>query len=382
MAKVLYLYSQALRADSPHARRTFQMLALLREAGFKPDLLTLPGGDPWPEGLAEHIYVTARVPFTRTLTPYGFGFRRAWATVVMALSAVRLSLQHRYDIVHCSDRAIRVGGLIAWLFGTRFVFEWRSSSGYDLVKWARWRSAKFRQSVSLVITDTPYSVPQLRASGLYGKIASIQSLPLPVLKPLPLPQLRRATALQSFHITAFSHTDRLQDLALLREALPHLLRLPNVYITFVGGTPAAAEHFRQRLLRRFPHDSTRFTFRPRPVDATDFTDCIATADVVFFPVYSGAETPPLLLDTMASGRAILATRCPAYDALLTHENAALIHADAMQLVEAVQRYLQSPTRCIEHAQAAAETITRERNPAAAIAALRSCYTFILLEPHA
>jgi hypothetical protein len=76
MARVLYLYSQALRADSPHARRTFQMLALLNEAGFKADLLTLPGGDPWPSGLVEHIYVTPRVPFTRTLKPYGTGVRR------------------------------------------------------------------------------------------------------------------------------------------------------------------------------------------------------------------------------------------------------------------------------------------------------------------
>ena len=382
MARVLYLYSQALRADSPHARRTFQMLALLREAGFKPDLLTLPGGDPWPEGLAERIYVTSRVPFTRTLTPYGFGFRRAWATFVMALTAVRLSLQHRYDIVHCSDRAIRVGGLIAWLFGTRFVFEWRSASGYDLVKWARWRSAKFRQSVSLVLTDTPYTVPQLRASGLYGKIASIQSLPLPALTPLPLPQARYNTAAQSFHITAFSYSDRFQDLALLRDALPQILRIPNVYITFVGGSPAAAEQFRVRLLRRFPHDSIRFTFRPRPSDVTDFTDTITNADLVFLPVASGAVTPPLLLDIMASGRAILATRCPAYTALLNHQNASLINADVVQLVEALQRYVQSPTRCIEHAQAVVETIARERNPAAAIAALRSCYTFILLEPQA
>ncbi|MBQ9694664.1 MAG: glycosyltransferase [Kiritimatiellae bacterium] len=380
MARVLYLYSQALRTESPHARRTFQMLALLREAGFKPDLLTLPGGDPWPDGLAEHIYVTSRVPFTRSLRPYGFGFRRAWATVAMALTAVRLSLQHRYDIVHCSDRAIRVGGLIAWLFGTRFVFEWRSSSGHDLVKWARWRTARFRNAVSLVLTDTTYTVPQLRASGLYGKIASIQSLPLPALTPLPPPPVRDRATVQPFRITALSYTGKLQDLTLFCDALPHLLHFPNIHITIAGGTPAAIEHLRQRLCRRFPHDSARLHLRANPVDVADFTDAVATADLVFLPVCSGIVAPPTLLDVMALGRAILAIRCPAYNTLLTHQNAALINADTQQLVDAVHYHLHAPTLCIDHARAVQETIQRERNATAAVAALRSCYTFILLEP--
>lgn len=354
------------------------MLALLREAGFKPDLLTLPGGDPWPEGLAEHIYVTSRVPFTRTLQPYGFGFRRAWATFAMALTAVRLSLQNNYDIVHCSDRAIRVGGLIAWLFGIKFVFEWRSASGYDLIKWARWRTKRFRDSVSLVLTDTPYTVPQLRASGLYGKIASVQSLPLPSLKPLPPPQLHTQTS-SLFHITAFSYHDRLHDLTQLCDALPQLLRLPNLHLTIIGGTPSAAEHLRQRLAKRFPNAAAHLHVRPKAIDASDFVDVIEPADLVVLPVSKGDSSPPILLDVMASGRAILATRCPAYETLLTHQNATLINADSRSLVEGIQSYLQSPARCIEQARAVAETIARERNPEAIIASLRSCYTFILLE---
>lgn len=380
MARVLYLYSQVLRADSPHARRTFQMLALLKEAGFKADLLTLPGGDPWPTGLAEHIYVTSRVPFTRTLQPYGIGFRRIWATVVMALTTVRLFLQHRYEIVHCSDRAIRIGGLIAWLFDTRFVFEWRSTSGHDLIRWARWRTRRFRNSVSLVITDTTYSVTQLRNSGLYGKIASIQALPNPSLTPLPPPAVRTDPTTRQFRITAFSYNDKLADLSLFCDALPLLLRHPNIRITFVGGTAATIERLRQRLIRRFPNASSSLIFRPKSVDIPDFVDSITETDLVFLPVCSGITPPPLLLDTMACGRAIMATRCPAYKALLTPQNAALVGADVAEIADCIRYHLNASTRCAELARLAAETVAKERNPASAISALRSCYTFILLEP--
>lgn len=380
MARVLYLYSQSLRADSPHARRTFQMLALLNEAGFKADLLTLPGGDPWPSGLAEHIYVTSRVPFARTLAPYGIGFRRIWATIAMALTTVRLFLQHRYDIVHCSDRAIRIGGLIAWLFGTKFVFEWRSSSGHDLIRWSRWRSKRFRDAVSLVITDITYSVPQLRASGLHGKIASVQTLPHPALKPLPLPVVRQSSMARPFRITALSYDHKLLDLSLFCDAIPLISKHRQVLITLVGGTPSAAERLRQKIARRYPQAAGVVTVRPRAADLADFTDCILEADLVFLPVCAGETPPPLLLDVMASGRAILAIRCPAYEAMLSHQNALLTRADAIQIAEAVQRHLQSPTLCADHARSVVETITRERNPASAVNALRSCYTFILLEP--
>ena len=382
MARVLYLYSQALQADSPHARRTFQMLALLNEAGFKADLLTLPGGDPWPSGLVEHIYVTPRVPFTKTLKPYGTGVRRIWATIVMALTTVRLFMTHHYDIVHCSDRAIRIGGLIAWLFGTHFVFEWRTSSGHDLIRWAKWRSRRFRNSVSLVITDTTYTVTQLRESGLYGKIASILMYPHPLLTPLPPPKMRNAPFSRQFRVVALSHDDKLADLTHFCDALSLILHHQNIHVTLVGGTPANAERLRQRLAHRYPHTMGALIVRPAAIDSNDFVDCITDADLVFLPVCRGITPPTLLLDTMACGRAIMATRCPAYEPLLTHQNAALVGADANQIADCIQHHLQSPMRCAELARLAEETIKRERNISSAISALRSCYTFILMEPRA
>lgn len=380
MARVLYLYSQALRANTPHARRTFQMLALLRDAGFTADLLTLPGGDPWPQGLTEHIYVTSPIPFIRSLPPYGFGFRRAWATLAMALTAIRLSLQHRYDIVHCSDRAIRIGGLISWMFGTKFTFEWRSTSGHDLVKWAKWRSKKFREMVNLVITDLPYSVPQLRESGLYGKIASIQSLPLPTLSPLPPPAIRTRPAAQPFRLTAFSYTSDLSDLSLFYEALPKILQAQNIQITISGGSSSALERQYHTLLHRFPKSHGRLQMRATPSNFVEFTDLITNTDLVFLPVCQGVVAPPLLLDLMACGRALLVIRCPAYETLLNHQNAALINADSHQIAENIQYHLNSTMLCAEHAINAAETIEKECNPRSAVAALRSCYAFILLEP--
>ena len=65
MPRVLYIHTQALRAETPHARRTFEMLTLMRRAGLSVDVLTLPRGDAWPKGLADHVYRTLPVPFAR-----------------------------------------------------------------------------------------------------------------------------------------------------------------------------------------------------------------------------------------------------------------------------------------------------------------------------
>ena len=153
MPRVLYIHTQALRAETPHARRTFEMLTLLRRAGLSVDVLTLPRGDAWPKGLADHVYRTLPVPFARSLPPYGTGLRRRWATFVTALAAARLLLHTRYDAVHCADRAVRVGTQLAWLFGVRLVFEWRTASGHDLTAWARARSKRALRAVREKLLD-------------------------------------------------------------------------------------------------------------------------------------------------------------------------------------------------------------------------------------
>ena len=179
MPRVLYIHTQALRAETPHARRTFEMLTLMRRAGLSVDVLTLPRGDAWPKGLADHVYRTLPVPFARSLPPYGTGLRRRWATFVTALAAARLLLHTRYDAVHCADRAVRVGTLLAWLFGVRLVFEWRTASGHDLTAWARARSKRALRAVGLVVADAPCRPAGLRETGLLGRIAVIPPLPAP-----------------------------------------------------------------------------------------------------------------------------------------------------------------------------------------------------------
>jgi glycosyltransferase involved in cell wall biosynthesis len=237
-------------------------------------------------------------------------------------------------------------------------------------------------AVKLVITDVPYTVMQLRESGLYGRIACIQSLPHPSLTPLPPPSIRVGAAPRQFRVIAFSYDNYLADLTHFCDALPHLLAQANPHITIVGGTPAAAERLRQRLAHRYPQALGSVVVRPKTVGLKDFVDCITEADLVYFPVYNGLVAHHLLLDTMACGRAVMATRCPAYESFLTHQNAALVSADVTQIADCIQRLMKEPLRSVQLARNAEESIRKERNPAAAISALRSCYTFILMEPHA
>ncbi len=376
MPRVLYIHTQALRAASPHARRTFEMLGLLRRAGLDVDVLTLPGGDPWPKGLAGRVYRTLPVPFARTLPPYGTGLRRRWATAAMALAAAGLLLRARYDAVHCADRSVRLGAWLAWLFGVRLVFEWRTASGHDLTAWARGRGRRLLRKVGLVVADRPCRAAGLRETGLLGRLAVIPPLPAPAIVPLPPPPARPRGATQRFRLAALSLTGDLSDLGLLAEALPRLLDRPNLRVSVIGGTPAAAERFRRACAERLPMDA-RPDVRPAPEGAADFMGAVAEADLVFLPAAAGALPPPELLDAMAARRAILAVRSPAYEGLLGPGNAMLIRADARDLAAAVLRHLRAPLLCAEHACAAAETLARDRSAAVCADALRACYALAL-----
>ncbi len=374
--RILYLYSQVLHVGTPHARQAFQMLSLLKQAGFEVDVLTLAGGDTWPQGLAEKIYTTARIPFGRSMPTYGIGPRRWWATLVLTLAAMRLCLHQKYRAIHCADRAIRAGGFLAWLFRLHFIFEWRAASGHDLVTWLLRRSKRFQSSVSLALTDMGYPFSRLRETGLSGRIATMPFLPAPFIKRLPAPAIRPHGNAQPFHLVAFSQRRTLDDLRLLSDALPEILRAQNMRVTLVGGSANAAEKFRQKLIVKFPEAAT-VEVRPAITGVTDFITMLTVADLVFFPLIQGPLPPPILLDVMAAQRAILAIRCPAYMAHLTNANATLVQADARLIASAVLRHMRAPLLCYEHAVAAADTIERDCNTAATIAALRSCYRFAL-----
>ena len=376
MPRILYIHTQALRAESPHARRTFEMLTLMRRAGLDVDVLTLPRGDTWPKGLANHVYRTLPVPFARSLPPYGTGLRRRWATVVTALAAARLLLHKQYDAVHCADRAVRVGALLAWLFGVRLVFEWRTASGHDLTAWARARSKRSRRAVGLIITDHPCHPAGLRETGLLGRLAVIPPLPAPTIEPLPPPPARPKGASQLFRLTAFSLTPNLSDLTDFLEALPRLIERPNIRISIAGGSPAAAERLRKRCAETLPADAQP-GIRPAIVSPAEFSTFVAPADLIFLPAANGPLPPPELLDAMAARRAILAVRCPAYEGLLNEANAMLIDSDARSLALGVLRHLRALCLCVDHACAAAETIAAERSIANAVDNLRACYALAL-----
>ena len=379
MGRILYLYAQAYRAGSPHGRAAVQMLALLRAAGYEVDLLTLPGGDPWPAKLVDRLYHTARVPFVRSLPAYGNGLRRRWATCVMTLAALRLFITHRYSAVHCADRAIRIGGLVARLFGARFIFEWNAASGYDLIHWLQRRPRFFLRSINLILSDLPYPFTRLRETGLSGKIATLPLLPSPAITRRPTPPPRLHGAAQPFRLTALTPTENAEGLALLCDVLPELFAHQNLHLRIACGTPKMAERLRAGLLRRYPALSASLDIRPAPADANELLASISDADLVFLPLAHGELPPARLLDVMAAGRAILAIRCPAYTQLLTPANATLIPAEPKAFLDAIRHHMLSPTLCADHAIAAAETLAKDRSFTGAVAALRACYGFALTE---
>lgn len=374
--RVLYLYAQVLRAQSLHARRTFQMLAQMKRAGLEVELLTLPGGDPWPAGLATRIYRTSFLPFGRHLPLYGHGPLRVWATVLMTLSAVRLFLKRPYAAVHCADRTIRVGAFIAWLFGARFVFEWRSASGHSLEKWAKRRTARFLRSVNLVLSDVPAGVAQLRRSRLCGRVAYVPSLPAPWVQPLPLPAVRLGGVHQLFTLAVFSTQTQLTDLAPLAEALPEAFRqTATLRVQIYGGSMRARERLGATLTKALPQ-TANIQLQPLPAPGAAMAQALAAADVVFFPAQSDPELSPWVLDAMASRRAVMAIRCPAMEAL-AEAGVFLVPGESDAIIEAIYRVMAAPFWCVDRAWSAYEWVRQERSMEACAETLRGCYEFAL-----
>lgn len=380
MAKILYLYAQPFRAKSHHARRALQMLSLLQQAGHAVEILSLPGGDPWPKGIAKKIYFTSRVPFVKSLPFYGQGFRRMWAGVVMFLAAFRLSCRERYDALHCSDRAIRTGGFLSWLFRKPFIFEWYAThSGHDLVKWLARRSRPFRRSINMIFSDFPYPFSRLRQIGVYGRIAALQLLPATNITPQPPPATRIHGEHQVFRLVAFANSPDLQDLSALMSLLPQLFEHTALHVTVVGSTPRANERYRRSLQPLLGKALNRLTFLPAVTPNDHLIRATADADLVYLSAFHGPLPPPLLIDLMASRKAIFAIQCPAFQSLLNPSNATLVPYDAQAIGEALLRAMRTPQLCSDHAQAAYATIHAERDAKTIAEEVRRCYELALEE---
>lgn len=380
MAKILYLYAQPFRAGSDHARRTLQMLSLLKQIGHEVDLLTLPGGDPWPEGLVRKCYFTSRVPFVKGLPFYGRGIRRTWAGTVMLFASLRVAFCEHYDAIHCSDRAIRTGGFLSWLFRKPFIFEWHAThSGHDLVKWLTHRSRKFRRAIHMVFSDFPYPFSRLRQIGVYGRIATIPLLPSSQVTPQALPSIRTGGIEQTFRLVALSSTPNLQDLTALCKVLPPLLQQTELHVSMIGGSGQATERFRRRLHASLGDLAIRVAVRPLPPQIKDLLRMTEGADLVYLSAVSGPLPPARLVDLMAARTALLAIQCPAYSGLLSSSNASLVTYHAQAIGEAILRYMRSPTLCAEHAQAAYDTLLHERHPRNIAEEVRKCYDLALKE---
>jgi hypothetical protein len=354
------------------------MLTLLKQARHEVELLTLPGGDPWPKGLVNKIFFTAPVPFVKTLPFYGRGFRRLWAGLAISLAALRLAFRENYDAIHCSDRAIRTGGFLSWLFRKPFIFEWHAThSGHDLVKWLSRRSRRFRRSIDMIFSDFPYPFSRLRQIGVYGRIATLQLLPAENITAQPLPAIRHNAHSFHFRVVAIATSPDLQDLTPLCECLPYFFEHTPLQLTIIGSTPRANERFRHRLNARIGEASSHVAILPAPAQSLDLIHATEEADLVYLSAVPGPLPPAHLVDLMAARKALLAVQCPAFNTLLNTSNAMLVPYAAPAIAQALLQHLQMPTLCADHAQAAYTTIHAENNAKAVVEEVRRCYELAL-----
>ncbi len=378
MARILYLYAQINREEGLHARRTRQLLSLIKRQGYAVDLLTLPGGDAWNPALIDRLYTTPRIPFVRGMALYGYGLRRIWATILVTLVAIRLVLHNHYDAIHCADRSIRIGKVLAWLFRTKLIFEWRSESGHDFTRWLKRRSRAFKSTVTLVITDEEQPTERLRDAGILGKLATIPLLPdADILRTLPLFSQTNGQQ-NTFRLTAFSYTATLEDLGILWDLLPTLLtEQPKLRLSIVGGSPRAIERKRKALAKLAPEVMTAIDFHGNLQGAAEWNTHFMLSDVLLLPTVHGSQPTPLLLDAMAAQRAIIAIHCPAYERLLTPDCATFIPPERHALRAVIQWYIAHPSATAERAIAAARQLDTERDLTMIAENFRACYSYAL-----
>ncbi|HXW03709.1 MAG TPA: glycosyltransferase family 4 protein [Vicinamibacterales bacterium] len=336
----------------------YHRIRALLELGHTVDLVTYPFGQEVSlPGL--RVFRCRRPPFIHDVR-IGPSFAKIPLDLSLALTATRLALSGRYDVVHSHEEGSYIGVCLAWLVGCPHLYDMHSSLPQQLESFAFTRSRVLKAIFSWlereVVRRSRVVVvicPQLEAT-----VRAIdQSVPVVLIENAPgsgdVPvegsgrDVRAALGLAvDAPLVLYTGTfEPYQGLDLLIDAAGLVSReRPDARFVLAGGRPQQIAEVRRELQARGLAGHVVLAGQ-RPAD--EIPRFLDAADLLVSPRSSGTNTPLKIYQYLRSGRAIVATRLLTHTQVLTDEVAILTEPTAEAFARGVLEGLRHPERARE-----------------------------------
>ena len=330
----------------------YHRIKTLGELGYAVDLVTYPfGRDVALPNL--RIVRCLRPPFVRSVR-IGPSVIKILLDGMLALTALRLALRHRYHAIHSHEEAGILGLWLAKRLGIPHLYDMHSSLPQQLVNFGYTRSALIRQvfeRIETALIDKSRVIiticPDLQkacvtrdAGARAFLIENVMGGDVDVATLVPAQEMRARYGLNAKQpVVLYTGTfEAYQGIDMLMEAAALLGRThPDARVLVVGGTPTQVQRAREQSARY--SSSLVFTGQRPPQDIPSF---VAACDILVSPRISGTNTPLKIYSYLRSGRPIVATDLQTHTQVLSAANALLVPPDASALAAGMARLIDCP----------------------------------------
>ena len=330
----------------------FHRIRALTTLGHTVDLVTYPfGTDVDLPGL--RIIRSLKPPFVSRVR-IGPSWAKVPLDALLTLTAVRMALTRKYDVIHSHEEGGAIGIVLAGVLRKPHLYDMHSSLpqqisnfGYGKVTWLakmfEWVERlmlKRSQAVIVICQDLEDTVKALGVNVPTVLIENASGAP-----PLVGAGLGVRTSLgldANTPVVLYTGTfEAYQGLDLLYGAMRHVLTsTPSARLVMVGGHPDQVEAARNAATAAGISEATIFTGQRPAEEIPAFLDA---ASVLVSPRSSGTNTPLKIYQYLRSGRPIVATRLRTHTQVLDDEVAILVEPTAEQLAAGIVRAFTDPT---------------------------------------
>ncbi len=332
----------------------------LGELGYEVDLLAFPIGQ-------DTVIPATRIrrcanPFGIRAVPIGFSAGKVLLDLTLAHSFWHLMRTRDYGAVHAVEEAAYLAALLCPRLGMPFVYDMASAIPVELRRHRILGTAVAQRALAAFERLALRRASQIVCStGLADYVrAAVPGISLTEWRFPPLidaadqavvRQLRDELDVPSdAHVVGYTgNFAAYQRLDLLFEAFTQALAVdPKLMLVCVG---ASAEARAAALAQFAPHARARVRILA-PESRDRMPAYLAMADCLISLRPSSDNLPLKVLDYMAAGRPIVATRGRAHEPVLNGERAFLCEARAASVKEAILEVFSSPQRALAVASAA------------------------------
>jgi glycosyltransferase involved in cell wall biosynthesis len=329
----------------------FHRIRALTDLGHTVDLVTYPfGQDVSMPGL--RVIRARRPPFVRRVK-IGPSAAKFPLDALLALTAFRVGLTGKYDVVHSHEEGGVIGVVLSALLGIPHLYDMHSSLPQQLTNFAftgsraarglvRWFEKLMIRRSKVVIVICPSLEDTVRATDPAANVVLIENAPGSAEEQATPAQ---AAAVRATHglsadtpIVLYTGTfEAYQGLDLLFDSMALVARTrPDARLLLAGGKPDQVAKARQLAKSAGIGDVTIFAGE-RP--ASEIPAYLLACDVLVSPRSRGTNTPLKIYQYLRSGRAIVATRLLTHTQVLDDDTAILTGTSPREFADGILRGL-------------------------------------------